>query len=254
MPALEASWPSTLSPWPLQSGSEAASSQHTIPATYVFSPASIETCPSSRSDLDHAPARGTGHPPRRFEPWLWCGQISFVASTCEECSFDWDCPAEHACDVIAELGPAYRARLERFIDASDQSAIRARPSPQIWSALEYAAHMRDVVAFYSHRIHRVLHEERPPLEAADFSSMPERLEYLEDDPMEVLDAIAVSARSIEQQLRELGTKEWGRVGIGVDGDERTTLTLARRLAHDGQHHLLGLDRIAEALLSAEPHL
>jgi hypothetical protein len=53
--------------------------------------------------------------------------------------------------------------------------------------------MRDVSAFYGHRINRVLHDERPQLEAADFASMPERLAYLRDDPLQVLDAIAVSA-------------------------------------------------------------
>src|SRR5262245_56322790 len=104
-----------------------------------------------------------------------CGQISVVASTCPECKFDWDCTADQACDVIAALGSAYGTRLKRFMDAADPSAIRTRPSPQVWSALEYAAHMRDVSAFYGHRINRVLHDERPQLEAADFASMPERL-------------------------------------------------------------------------------
>jgi hypothetical protein len=31
----------------------------------------------------------------------------------------------------------------------------------VWSALEYAAHMRDVIAFYRDRINRVLREDRP---------------------------------------------------------------------------------------------
>lgn len=118
----------------------------------------------------------------------------------------------------------------------------------VWSALEYAAHMRDVIAFYGDRINRVLREERPQLEAADFSSMPERLGYLDDDPLKVLDSIEVTSVSVEQHLRGLDEEAWSRVGIGVDGDERTALVLARRLAHDGYHHLLDLDRIADAVL------
>lgn len=84
--------------------------------------------------------------------------------------------------------------------------------------------------------------------AADFSSMPERRGYLQDDPLAVLDAISDSSTSVEQELRSLTPEQWTRVGIGVDGDERTTLVLARRLAHDGHHHLLDLDRLTEALL------
>jgi hypothetical protein len=34
----------------------------------------------------------------------------------------------------------------------------------------------------------------------------------------------------------------------MDGDERTVLVLARRLAHDGEHHLLDLEGLDAALL------
>ena len=83
---------------------------------------------------------------------------------------------------------------------------------------------------------------------ADFASMPERRGYLADDPLDVLDAISESSRSIQQALRSLAPEQWRRIGIGTDGDERTIVVLARRLAHDGHHHLLDLDRVADALL------
>jgi DinB superfamily len=175
---------------------------------------------------------------------LRCGAMAARA----ECMFDWDLSAEEACEVIGGFGEGYRARLARFIDAPDSSILRRRPSPEVWSALEYAAHVRDVLAFYADRIDRVLNEERPKMTAPDFSSMPERRGYLNDDPLAVLDAISDSSASVEQELRSLTPEQWTRVGIGVDGDERTTLVLARRLAHDGHHHLLDLDRLTEALL------
>ena len=170
-------------------------------------------------------------------------------ATCAECMFDWDLSAEDATVVIGGFGEAYRARLARFTNAPNSALVRARPSPEVWSALEYAAHVRDVITFYAERIGRVLNEERPHMTAVDFSSMPDRRGYLDDDPSDVLDAISNSSTSVEQELRGLTPEQWTRIGIGTEGDERTTLVLARRLAHDGQHHILDLDRIAEALLN-----
>jgi hypothetical protein len=96
---------------------------------------------------------------------------------CHEFGFAWDVPADEAAAMIARLGASYRWRLHDFtteVRARDQpDLIRTRPSPDGWSALEYTAHMRDVVDFYMDRIERVLREDRPILLAADFASMAE---------------------------------------------------------------------------------
>lgn len=132
--------------------------------------------------------------------------------------------------------------------APDAGLIRQRPSPEVWSALEYAVHVRDVIVFYADRIDRVLNEERPQMTGADFSSMPERRGYLDEDPAVVVDAIAENSVVVKELLSSLSADQWARVGIGMEGDERTLLALARRLAHDGQHHLLDLDRLDATLL------
>lgn len=93
---------------------------------------------------------------------------------CEECSFDWDLAIDGVLGTLAPFPDGYGTRLDRFLRAPDAGAIRRRPSPEVWSALEYAAHVRDVIDFYADRIDRVLTEERPQMTGADFSSMPER--------------------------------------------------------------------------------
>jgi hypothetical protein len=167
---------------------------------------------------------------------------------CDECSFDWDLAVDGVLRTLASFPDGYRTRLDRFRRAPDAGVIRRRPSPEVWSALEYAAHLRDVIDFYTDRIDRVLTEERPQMTGVDFSSMPERRGYVEEDPAVVVDEIAGSSVVIEERLRSLSADQWARVGIGMDGDERTLLVLARRLAHDGQHHLLDLDRLDATLL------
>ena len=47
--------------------------------------------------------------------------------------------------------------------------MRARPDPDTWSALEYAAHLRDALRFYEDRIRRTLSEDRPQLEPYGFT-------------------------------------------------------------------------------------
>ena len=110
--------------------------------------------------------------------------------------FDWDLSAEDAYVVIGGFGEAYRARLARFTNAPDSALVRKRPLPDVWSALEYVSHVRDVTTFYESRIDRVIKEERPHLTAADFSSMPELRGYLDDDPSDVLEAIRSSSTAV----------------------------------------------------------
>jgi hypothetical protein len=159
--------------------------------------------------------------------------------------------AGEAVAVIAGLGASHRARLEdfdaeaRIRDRSD--LIRLRPSPDVWCALEYTAHMRDVVDFYMDRIERVLREDRPALPAADFAAIAEARHYRDDDIDTVLDALDRRSTAAALRLRRLEARDWARIGLGSDGTERTALVLARRLAHDGHHHLMDLERILTAL-------
>lgn len=162
---------------------------------------------------------------------------------CAECGFDWDIGTSEVIAEIARFGQAYRAGLTRFLDGEDGEAlVRRRPSPGVWSALEYAAHMRDVVAFYLERIERVVSEDRPTMTAVGFADLAEERRYAEEHVGSVLDALAQGADTAAARLADLTPEQWARVGIGSEGGERTVLVLARRLAHDGHHHLLDIGR------------
>ena len=100
--------------------------------------------------------------------------------------------------------------------------------------------MSDVVAFYLDRIQRILHEDRPTLSAAGFSDRAEACRYNDNDVEETLAQLDELAVSTATRLRSLEPHQWRRIGIGTDGDERDVLTLARRLTHEGHHHLLDI--------------
>jgi hypothetical protein len=169
---------------------------------------------------------------------------------CEECGFDARTMTEG--DLVAacgSFGRRFRAPLTRFLPGEDGAAVvRARPAPEVWSALEYAAHTRDVLAFYRGRIDRVLAEERPVLEAVGFGHRPEEELYHELEPATVAEELAGEADALAAVLRELDPAGWARVGLSSDGSgaERTVRVLAERAVHDAHHHLLDVGRSLRA--------
>ena len=172
---------------------------------------------------------------------------------CEECGFDARTATEEEL-VAAAAGFArrFRAPLTRFLPGEDGSTVlRRRPAPEVWSALEYAAHVRDVLAFYRERIERVRAEDRPVLHAVGFGSRPEEAAYGDLDPVDVADELAAEAERLAALLAALEAHEWLRVGLASDGSgsERTVRVLAERAVHDASHHLLDIGRSLRAARS-----
>jgi hypothetical protein len=165
------------------------------------------------------------------------------AAPCEECGFDY--AALDPADVPAALrgfAKRYRAPLTRFLPGEDGDAlVRERPAPEVWSPLEYAAHVRDVFANYSGWIDRCLAEDRPVLEAPLPDELAVDRRYNDDDPVGVADALAANAERLAATVENVPTGGWDRVGLRR-GEERSVLFTARRAVHEGSHHLLDIGR------------
>jgi len=136
----------------------------------------------------------------------------------------------------------YRELLSKLVqDDEGIRAMRIRPGDGIWSPVEYLAHMRDVASFFAERIDRVLVEDRPVLHVnMRFTELAELRGYRDEDPATVLVQFEEGADALQDTLRGLEPHQWSRAGVGSEGDERTTLMLARRFAHEVHHHLLDL--------------
>ena len=164
-------------------------------------------------------------------------------SRCEECGWDWDADVDAA--AIRSYGDRFGKPLSRFLPSDDPDVVlRTRPAPDVWSALEYAAHTRDVFDFYAERIRRVLTEDRPQLAAGDaWDAIALERNYNGADPAEAAAQVAAAADACAALVDNLDAADWQRVGIGSAGDERTVMELARRAAHDAHHHLLDIGRV-----------
>jgi hypothetical protein len=62
------------------------------------------------------------------------------------------------------------------LQATEFDVLLRRPDPQTWSPLEYAAHVSEVIPWYVARIHKVLQEVAPQLEARDWDLAASRWE------------------------------------------------------------------------------
>lgn len=162
---------------------------------------------------------------------------------CDECGFVYgdlapaDLPA-----AIRAFAKRYRAPLSRFLPGEDGDAlVRQRPAPDTWSALEYAAHVRDVFWACNRWIEQSLTEQRPVLEGPTEEEAAQRHRYNDDDPAAVAEAVAANAERLASTVESVPDDGWDRIGLRRD-EERSVLFTARRAVHEGSHHLLDIGR------------
>ena len=162
---------------------------------------------------------------------------------CEECGFVYeDLSPDQIPTALRSFAKRDRAPLSRFLPGEDGDAlVRRRPAPDTWSALEYAAHVRDVFDNYDRWIHQILAEDRPLLEGAGPEELAVERRYNEDEPAAVADGVAANAERLAATVESVPEDGWERVGVRRD-EERSVLLHARRAVHEGSHHLLDIGR------------
>ncbi len=166
-----------------------------------------------------------------------------ILPPCSECGFDYEAldPAETPA-AIRSFAKRYRAPLTRFLKGEDGDAIvRERPAPEVWSALEYAAHVRDVFGNLQRWIRQCMEEDDPVMEGPGPDELAAERRYNEDDPTEVTDALAVNAEALAATVEAVPADGWDRTGVRR-GEERSVRLMARRAVHEGSHHLLDIGR------------
>lgn len=168
-----------------------------------------------------------------------------MVSTCAECNYQWGGPPERAVVVVYRF-PDHLSRLVLDLGLLDSDGrLRARPAAEVWSPLEYMAHTRDAIAWYSERIKRVLGEDRPALDSFDWDAFTATQRYHERRLTDVLATVRGTCATFAVELRALTLTAWRREGAGSDGSARTVAQLADRAGHEAHHHLrdiaLGLD-------------
>jgi DinB superfamily len=162
---------------------------------------------------------------------------------CPECGFDYDGVAPPStAETVRGFGRRYQAPLTRGLPGEDLLAVlRARPAPEVWSALEYACHVRDAMRLYHHRIDRALAEDRPAVKAMGRDAVVTELDYNGQDPPVVAAELAEAAAALADRLASVPADGWARCVVR-DGSELSVDWMARNAVHEGSHHLLDVGR------------
>ena len=151
---------------------------------------------------------------------------------CPDCGFSWSASAE---EVLASLRST-RSRFNEALRDSSEDQLRLRPRPDSWSPIEYVGHTWDGVEWYENRIMRTLEEDWPQLTGEKLAVKTENAEYRLKTKSDVLNGVAEASERLATRLGELTPQQWTRQAIGSDGDVRDVLHLARRAAHETEHH------------------
>ena len=139
---------------------------------------------------------------------------------------------------LRKLGPSYRTRLTR-----DPGALRARRDPDVWSALEYACHVRDVLEVQRGRLALALAEDRPTFEPMGREERVTRDRYNDQDPAAVADQLSANANEIAAAFAALSAEDWARIAVynWPTQTERSMTWLGQHTIHEGRHHLRDID-------------
>jgi DinB superfamily len=160
---------------------------------------------------------------------------------------DWTWVLRQRCDQCglsaADIEPQDVAR-RAFVAAEEwvqilrsSPAVTARPEPDVWSPLEYGAHVRDVFRLFDARLVQMLNEDTPTFANWNQDETAIEQRYSEQDPEVVADELEEVAQHFVARIQALTPEQYSRRGIRSDGAEFTVATFLQYFLHDVIHHL-----------------
>lgn len=167
------------------------------------------------------------HPVPDDKDWTWT-----LSKPCPQCGL-----SAGEVDVADVASRAELAAAEWVQILTSHPAVTARPQPQVWSALEYGAHVRDVYRIFDARLVMMLMEDNPTFDNWDQDQTAIDDRYFEQDPDQVADDLAAAAAVFVARLRALEPSQLERRGRRTDGAQFTVGTFAQYFLHDVIHHL-----------------
>ncbi|MGH9263153.1 MAG: DinB family protein [Acidimicrobiales bacterium] len=120
--------------------------------------------------------------------------------------------------------------------------FRRRPDPRTWSALEYTAHVADMLDHLGPAVRRIVYEDKPSITFFDNDERAVAKGYNELERAEVLGWLDLACGELASVLENVPADDWTRTGL-LDAGERDALTVARNGVHEGSHHLRDVQRV-----------
>lgn len=172
----------------------------------------------------------TPEPPRPDDKdWTWV-----LDRPCGECGFDAASVARE------ELGPLLVETAPSYMLALAGPGATSRPSPQVWSVLEYCCHVRDVHRTFAERVRLMVSAVDPQFPNWDQDATALESAYHLQDPAVVGPELVSAAAEVAQVYD--GVQDWSRRGFRSNGSVFTVESIGRYHLHDVVHHLWDITR------------
>lgn len=175
--------------------------------------------------------------PPDTKDWTWV-----LTRPCPECGF------EAFGFERSQVGSMLRDNAATWGSVLTAPAIAQRPSADVWSALEYACHVRDVCRLYDERLELMLTQDDPSYPNWDQDETAIEQRYGHQDPTTVSRELETAAARLADRFDGVTGTEWERSGNRSDGARFTVESFSRYFVHDLVHHVhdveAGFARIA----------
>jgi S-DNA-T family DNA segregation ATPase FtsK/SpoIIIE len=163
----------------------------------------------------------------------------------DECGFVYD--AVEVASVPAALRAAAATIADLLCRPELAGSLRRRPEPAVWSALEYAGHLRDVVLVQRDRVLLALVVDEPGFVPMYRDERVGLAHYNDDDPGQVARELVMAAGLFARLLARLDEAQLARpCRYNYPVPARVDLGwVARHTLHEAIHHLADVRRVLD---------
>jgi hypothetical protein len=160
-----------------------------------------------------------------------CGQCGYVYGSIAA----GDIP-----DAVRSIADRYR---DAILDPQLEGLVRIRPAPEVWSALEYASHVRDVLLIQRDRAILALVEDTPSYARMYRDERIFLAGYQREDVAEVAAELTMAANLMAKLFEGLSTEQLARHCIYnyPEPSERDIAWLGHHALHEATHHFDDLE-------------
>ena len=160
---------------------------------------------------------------------------------CRQCGYVYgSIAAGDIPDTVRSIGDQY---CDAILDPQLEGLVRIRPAPEVWSALEYACHVRDVLLIQRDRAILALVEDRPSYARMYQDERVFLAGYQREDVAEVAAELTMAANLMAKLFEGLSTEQLARRCIYnyPDPSERDVAWLGHHTLHEATHHFDDLE-------------
>jgi len=165
------------------------------------------------------------------EAWEW---ERIQSEACPQCGLD---PARLPVGTLGANTVEAAARWREFLESADPGTLRRSAGPEVWTPLQYAFHVRDMLIVFGERIDLACREDDPAVPWFDPGDDAWRV-YNEAEAASAVAAIERAADRFSLILGSRHPNDWTRT-VRRDGvDQFTVAGLGCFGLHEVHHHLL----------------